>query len=122
MKLLTNFVEVYLYTGLLDMRLGIDRLDAKIKEECRRSVISGGLYVFVSRCRKKIKFLYWDKDGYALWIKRLEAGTYKIEKENSYEIITGLDLEKILTGTEYSRIKFQHKAEKGLINQANCEI
>lgn len=111
MRLLSSFCEVYLYTGILDMRLGVDRLGAKIQEELKRSPISGGLYVFVSRSRKKIKLLYWDRDGYALWIKRLEAGMFQIRERAGYKIITGVDLEELLSGVELSRIEFRKKQE-----------
>jgi len=111
---LDNFPEVYLHTGVLDMRLGVDRLSEKIRFELNRRPVLGGMYVFVSRCRKKVKLLYWDKDGYAVWMKRLEIGTFRIEKRDGYEEIAGVDLEELLSGTEFSRIRLRKKAEQGL--------
>jgi transposase len=72
--------EVFLHTGVTDMRCGMDRLSSKVSEEFNRSVMTGGLYVFLSRCHRKVKVLYWDRDGYALWMKRLEAGVFRVEK------------------------------------------
>lgn len=105
---------VYIYSGAVDMRQSFDRLSERIKQELSCSVISGGLFVFFSRCRKRVKILYWEKDGYCLWYKRLEAGSYKIEKTDNYEKIEYIDLEKVLSGVELSRIKLQKNAEKGL--------
>ena len=96
------------------MRLGIDRLSRQVQEELERSVIAGGVFVFVSRCRKKVKLLYWDRDGYAMWLKRLEVGAFRIEKRSGYETITGVDLEEILSGTDFSRIRFRKLAAQGL--------
>ena len=94
------------------MRHGIDRLVARIEAEMGRAVIGGGVYVFVSRSRKKIKLLYWDNDGYALWLKRLEAGTFQIRDEGNYEEVTGVDLELLLSGMNLSRIKLRRSAKE----------
>jgi transposase len=77
-------------------------------------VLTGGLFVFVSRCRRRIKLLYWDRDGYAVWIKRLEAGVFRIEKKEGYEQITGVDLEELLLGMDFSRMKLRKSAASGL--------
>jgi len=114
MKSLKEFPSVYLHTGVSDMRLGMDRLSAQIQLELSRSVFSGGIFVFISRCRRKIRLLYWDRDGYALWQKRLEAGVFRIEQKDGYEEITGVDLEELLSGMDLSRIKLRKSAAQGL--------
>ena len=58
--------------------------------------------------------LYWDRDGYALWQKRLEVGSFKVELRDGFEQVTGIDLGQILSGMELSRIKFRKAAEEGL--------
>lgn len=108
---------VYVYTGATDMRCGFDRLSTKITEQLNRSVMQGGLYVFLSRCRRKMKVLYWDRDSYALWHKRLEAGEFRVEHRDGYEEITGLDLESLRGGMDISRIKLRKNAESGLYRQ-----
>ena len=95
------------------MRMSFDRLAALVSERVGRSVLSGGLYLFFSRCRSRVKILYWDVDGYALWHKRLEAGSYRVERVDEYEQISALDLEDLLRGTEFSRIKLRKEVEKG---------
>lgn len=109
--------QVYLYQGACDMRLGFDRLSEKIKTELKKTPLGGGYFVFMSRCRRKVRIIYWDRDGYALWQKRLEAGVFKVETFDGYEEITGVDLFELLSGIDFSRIKFRKNAEKGLYSQ-----
>jgi transposase len=111
-------VAVYVWQGAMDMRVSFDRLSGFVRDRLGCSVMSGGVFVFFSRCRSRVKLLYWDRDGYALWHKRLEAGSYKVERVEEQEKITAIDLEELLGGTELSRIKFRKKAEKGSFDSA----
>ena len=55
------------------------------------------------------RILYWDKDGYALWYKRLEKGKFKIPIDESYEILLSEEMDLILDGMELARVKFRNK-------------
>jgi transposase len=105
---------VYLYTAAADMRLGFDRLSEKVKSELKRDPLFGDYFVFFSRTRRKVRILYWDKDGYATWLKRLEAGAFKVEMKDGYEQVTGIDLHEVLAGIDLARIKLRKKVERGL--------
>ena len=118
MKAVATEAEVYLWLGATDMRAGFERLASLVQERMNRTVIAGGMYVFVSRCRRRVKILHWDRDGYALWYKRLEAGTFRVEQREGVEIVSGVDLEQLLSGIELSRIILRRNAEKGLYNAA----
>ena len=98
------------------MRCSFDRLSSLVAENIKRSVIAGGVYVFFSRCRRKVKILYWDQDGFAIWHKRLEVGSYRVERVESYDLVTAIDLEELLRGTDFSRIKLRKNAESGSFN------
>jgi transposase len=73
--------RIWLATAPADMRCGFDRL-----AELAASVTgddpfsSGHLFIFRSRGGDRLKLLYWDRDGFALWYKRLEEGTFKLPK------------------------------------------
>ena len=118
MKAVPAETAVYVWQGAADMRAGFERLAALVQEHMQRSVLGGGVYVFVSRCRKRVKLLYWDNDGYALWYKRLEAGAFRVEARAGVEVITGVDLGELLTGMDLSRIKMKKSAESGLYRAA----
>lgn len=114
MKAIDPSISVYIWQGAMDMRVSFDRLSIFIKENLSSSSITSSLYVFLSRNRDRVKILYWDRDGYALWYKRLEAGIFKVEQKLEYEEITGVDLSQLLEGMDLSRIKLRKSAESGL--------
>ena len=105
---------VYLYMKPTDMRCGFDRLAELAKSEIGKNPLHGGLFVFICRARRRVKILYWHKDGYCLWYKRLEAGTFRVETKDGSEEVTGIDLKLLLEGMELKRIKFRKDAKSGV--------
>lgn len=69
-------VRVYLCLTLCDMRRSFDSLHALVRDHLELDALAGHVFVFASKRKDRIKALYWDRDGFALWAKRLEEGTY----------------------------------------------
>ena len=73
-------VDIYLAAQPVDMRKAFDGLWALALDHLGRDPLAGGLFVFINRRRDRMKLLYWDGDGIAIWAKRLEAGTFQMPK------------------------------------------
>jgi transposase len=70
--------RIFFFRNLIDFRKGIEGLSLLVEEQFAGELITGAYFVFVNRVRDKIKVLYWDNDGFAIWWKRLEKGTFRL--------------------------------------------
>jgi transposase len=101
-------VRVYLATMPCDMRRGFDGLHVLVNAVLQLDAFAGHLFVFGNRRRDRVKILYWDRDGFAVWAKRLEEGTYAMPFSESGEVrreITAQELGALLSGIDLSQAK-----------------
>lgn len=96
-------VDIFLYTEPADLRKSYDSLSALVREHVERNVPDGGLFVFLNARRNRIKLLYWDRDGLAIWQKRLERGTFSppaCREDRASVTLTASELALLLDGLE----------------------
>ena len=75
---LPSSVSVYVCRDPTDMRKSFDSLAALTAQILHQNPLSGHLFVFFNRPRDRTKILFWDRTGYCLYYKRLEAGTFSV--------------------------------------------
>ena len=101
-------VRVFLCTSPTDMRKGFDTLAVLVRDSLGYDPLSGHLFLFVGRRRDRLKILYWDRDGWALWYKRLEQGTFRmpVAKPDAASIeLKASELAMLLEGIDLRSIK-----------------
>jgi transposase len=104
---------MFLCTRTVDMRLGPDGLSGLVSSYLGENPLSGHLFIFKNKRGDRLKLLYWDRDGWALWYKRLEKGTFRfpLQVEGSAEIdqttlmmiLQGVDLKAVRRRKRYIR-------------------
>ncbi len=99
--------DILVYNSGVDFRKSIDGLASLVEQELCESPFSKTLFIFFSRNRKKVKILYWDFTGFALWYKRLEKDKFILPKKNNEKklIITNRQLEWLLSGYDVWKMK-----------------
>ncbi len=107
MKSSSEFSSIYLWKRSVDFRKSINGLSAMVQEEMKLDPYSNSLFIFCCQRRKKIKILYWDRTGFALWYKRLEEDLFPWPKHLDVETLemSSRELEWILDGINIWDIK-----------------
>jgi transposase len=75
---LPHAVRVFLHAPATDLRKGFDALSGLVTTAFGQDPTSGHLFLFINRRRDRLKILYWDRDGLAIWYKRLEVGSFQV--------------------------------------------
>lgn len=108
-------VRVYLCLTPTDMRRSFDGLHALVRDHLQLDAFAGHLYIFSNRRKDRLKVLYWDRDGFAVWAKRLEEGSFaipsgepastriEITTEELGAVLSGIDLQQATRRKRYRR-------------------
>jgi len=115
---LSPSVRIFVCTKPVDMRLSFDGLFGLVQNQIRQDPFSGSLFLFRSRRGDFIKMLWWDLDGFAIFAKRLEVGTFRfpdirfvdgeyqpieIERSELMMLLEGIDTDSIKRFKRYRR-------------------
>jgi transposase len=92
------------------MRKGFDSLSGIVSSLMQLNALDGAVFIFINKKRNQVKLLLWEGDGFALYHKRLEKGTYELPsatKESSSIAISAQQLQFILQGVSLKKIQFR---------------
>ena len=94
-------VKAYIASGAVDMRKSIDALSSLVQGVLNKDPFSGQLFVFCNRRGYKVKILYWDRNGFCLWYKRLERGIFRLPRvQEKVFMICSNELNLLLEGVD----------------------
>ena len=91
---LNQFDHIYIYRPFIDFRKGIHGLSVFIQEELELNPFGSYLFLFCNRGKNRLKALYWDQTGFALWYKCLEKESYQWPYHLEEDLVV-VDVEKI---------------------------
>ena len=101
------------------MRKGVDSLCGLVRNELNKDPLSGELFIFFCRARRRIKLLLWEDDGFALYQKRLERGTFEMPEGNTtHQSISAEQLNFILAGVNLKKVSLRQRYVVNSISSA----
>ncbi len=105
LNLVPSSVPIYVYVPATDMRKGFEGLSAVVRQAMTKDPLSGALFVFRNRRGNRLKILYWDQDGYALWYKHLQRGTFQWPRGGPTASMEVEYLQLVLSGIDVNHIR-----------------
>ena len=87
MKMFVEPSSIYIHRPFVDFRKSINGLSVIVEASMELPAMSGALFIFCNKAKDKLKILYWDKTGFALWYKRLEKDKFKWPKKMDTDCI-----------------------------------
>jgi transposase len=108
-------VRVFVHTQPTDLRKSFDGLAGLVTSAFSQDPTSGHLFLFFSRRRDRLKIVYWDRDGLAIWYKRLETGSYQLPAAAPDTLaieMTSTELALILSGIDLSSARQRKRYQR----------
>jgi transposase len=101
MLMLPSGIKIYVSSEATSMNLSFDGLSQLVKEVLEKDPLSGHLFVFFNKRLDKVKILYWDRNGFSIWYKRLERGIFRMPRIQSKVFsLTVSELSLLLEGID----------------------
>ncbi|MBX3728462.1 MAG: IS66 family insertion sequence element accessory protein TnpB [Candidatus Sumerlaeia bacterium] len=105
MLTLSPSIRIFVCLAPADMRKSLDGLSAMVAGAMGEDPLSGHLFLFRNRAGDRLKVLYWDRNGYALWYKRLEKGRFSFPKRTDGRVaIDAATFQLLIGGLSLDRV------------------
>jgi transposase len=108
-------IKIFLCTQPADMRKSFDGLKSLVEQFLECDPLSGHLFVFRNRRSDRLKILYWDRDGLAIWYKRLEVGTFRFPALKEGQVraeVQPAELTMLLDGVDLASVKRSRRYQR----------
>jgi len=107
-------VRIFLATQPADLRRSFDGLAALVRDFLTGDPLSGHLFVFRNKRGDRLKVLYWDRDGLAIWYKRLEEGTFDFPAADASGRIEirAAELTMLLDGVDWDSVRRRRRYQR----------
>jgi transposase len=108
MLALSLYTKYYFYNSVVDMRKGCYGLCGIVQSLMKHPLLDGDVFVFLNKRRNQIKLLQWDKDGFAIYEKRLEQGTFEqgdLSQTGVDTLLSSHQLQLILQGVVLQSVR-----------------
>jgi transposase len=109
--------RIYVHLPPTDLRMSFDGLSGIVRSAFAADLLDGGWFLFLNKRRDRIKILYWDRDGLALWYKRLEAGTFEqlraLADDSTTRELDATQLALLLNGVRLDAARRKRFAQAG---------
>jgi transposase len=115
--------RVFLCATPTDMRKSFDGLSAVVRDHLKQDPLAGDLFVFRNRRGDRLKLLYWDEDGLAVWAQGLEEGTFQFpapDSDNSAVEVKATELARILGGIERRSVERRKRYQRPTSGDASA--
>ena len=95
------------------MRKGFNGLSGLVRNHIQHELLSGDVFIFLNKRRDRIKLLVWDRNGFLVWYKVLEQGTFELPAaENNTLEMSWSDIQLLLEGIEIKSVKRRKRYQK----------
>ncbi|TRX54263.1 IS66 family insertion sequence element accessory protein TnpB [Fulvivirga sp. M361] len=105
---ITPTCRYFIYREPTDMRFGIYSLSGLVRNQLGEDPLSGDVFVFIGKRRNQVRLLQWDRDGFALYIKKLEAGTFEWPSGHQSRL-TSRDLTLLMEGVMLKTVRMRRR-------------
>jgi transposase len=106
-------IRVFLCTVATDMRKSFSGLHGLIVETLRQDPLSGDWFVFLNRRRDRLKIMAWEQDGFAIWYKQLQRGTFALPAHEGDSLtLSSRELALLLTGIDLKQTRSRRRYQR----------
>jgi transposase len=121
MLTVSSAYRYHLYRGVADMRKSFDGLSGIVRNELQKDPLRGEVFIFINKRGNQIKLLLWEGDGFSLYYKRLEKGTYELPSWNEYTSCVELGSDELMLILRGISLKSVQRRKRFSLNENNYQ-